>query len=38
MRDAPSAKQDAPRLLPFFGWLTAAMFFVYAWVLRVAPA
>jgi MFS family permease len=24
--------------LPFFGWLTAAVFFFYAWVLRVAPS
>ena len=38
MRDAPTAKQDAPRLLPLLGWLTAALFFVYAWVLRVAPS
>lgn len=24
--------------LPFLGWLTAAVFFFYAWVLRVAPS
>lgn len=24
--------------LAFFGWLTAALFFFYAWVLRVAPS
>ena len=38
MRDAPSAEHDAPRLLPLLGWLTAALFFGYAWVLRVAPS
>jgi len=38
MRDASSGKHDAPRLLPVFGWLTAALFFGYAWVLRVAPS
>ncbi len=35
---APSLPEDAPRLLPFLGWLTAATFFLYAWVLRVAPS
>jgi MFS family permease len=24
--------------LPFLGWLTGAMFFLYAWVLRVSPS
>jgi MFS family permease len=38
MRDAPTGTHDAPRLLPFLGWLTAALFFFYAWVLRVAPS
>jgi len=38
MRDAPTGTHDAPRLLPVFGWLTAALFFGYAWVLRVAPS
>src|SRR5258708_23952460 len=38
MRDAPTDKQDAPRVLPILGWLTAALFFGYAWVLRVAPS
>ena len=38
MRDAPTGTHDAPRLLPAFGWLTAALFFGYAWVLRVAPS
>jgi MFS family permease len=32
------ATDDRPSLLPFFGWLTGAMFFFYAWVLRVAPS
>jgi MFS family permease len=32
------AADDRPSLLPFFGWLTGAMFFFYAWVLRVAPS
>jgi MFS family permease len=32
------AAADRPSLLPFFGWLTGAMFFFYAWVLRVAPS
>lgn len=36
---APSSPTgDAPRLLPLLGWLTAAAFFFYAWVLRVAPS
>jgi MFS family permease len=35
---APSLPEDAPRLLPLLGWLTAATFFLYAWVLRVAPS
>src|SRR5438105_14743406 len=38
MRDAPTDKQDAPRVLPLLGWLTAALFFGYVWVLRVAPS
>ena len=38
MRDAPTGTHDAPRLLPVLGWLTAALFFGYAWVLRVAPS
>jgi MFS family permease len=28
----------SPRLLPFLGWLTGAVFFLYAWVLRVSPS
>lgn len=38
MRAPASRMQDAPRLLPLLGWLTAALFFFYAWVLRVAPS
>ena len=38
MRDGRTDKQDAPRVLPVLGWLTAALFFFYAWVLRVAPS
>ena len=26
------------RLLPYLGWLTGALFFFYAWVVRVAPS
>jgi hypothetical protein len=26
------------RTLAYFGWLTGAFFFFYAWVLRVAPS
>jgi MFS family permease len=29
---------DAPGLLPLLAWLTGAVFFLYAWVLRVAPS
>lgn len=36
---APSVPtKDAPRLLLLAGWATGAMFFFYAWVLRVAPS
>jgi MFS family permease len=38
MRDAANATDDGPRLLPLLGWLTGALFFFYAWVLRVAPS
>jgi MFS family permease len=38
MRDAPTGRQDASRLLPILGYMTAALFFGYAWVLRVAPS
>lgn len=35
MSTVPAA---SPRLLPLLGWLTGAVFFLYAWVLRVAPS
>ena len=38
MRAAAIGTDDAPRMLPVLGWLTAALFFGYAWVLRVAPS
>jgi MFS family permease len=38
MREAPPASDRAPRLLPLGGWLIGALFFFYAWVLRVAPS
>jgi MFS family permease len=38
MRDVPNTKDDGPRLLPLLGWLTGALFFFYAWVMRVAPS
>lgn len=36
----PQQPRDArsSMILPFFAWLTGAMFFFYAWVLRVAPS
>src|SRR5439155_10942343 len=39
MRAVPLPLDDRqPRLLPLLGWLTGALFFFYAWVLRVAPS
>jgi MFS family permease len=38
MRIGAEAAGDRPSLLPFLGWLTGALFFFYAWVLRVAPS
>ncbi len=39
MRAMPLPLDDRqPRLLPLLGWLTGALFFFYAWVLRVAPS
>jgi MFS family permease len=35
---AAGAAGDRPGLLPLLGWLTGALFFFYAWVLRVAPS
>ncbi len=32
------AAESTPSLLPVLGWLTCAMFFFYAWILRVAPS
>lgn len=37
MRDTPTPAQTG-LTLAFFGWLTGAVFFFYAWVLRVAPS
>jgi MFS family permease len=38
MRATPLETDRSPRLLPLLGWLTAATFFFYAWVMRVAPS
>src|SRR5262245_1387873 len=38
MRPQPPASDERLSLLPLFGWLTGAVFFFYAWVLRVAPS
>jgi MFS family permease len=38
MSSSHPATPEAPRLLPLLGWLTGAVFFFYAWVLRVAPS
>lgn len=36
---APAASDDRSRLaLPMLGWLAGAVFFFYAWILRVAPS
>ena len=35
---AHASPSDAPGLLPLLAWLTGAVFFLYAWVLRVAPS
>ena len=35
---SPSNTDHAPLLLPLFAWATGAVFFFYAWVLRVAPS
>ena len=37
MRATP-LETDHSRLLPLLGWVTAASFFFYAWVMRVAPS
>jgi MFS family permease len=38
MASARATSAPSPRLLPLLGWLTGAVFFFYAWVLRVAPS
>jgi len=38
MPGSHAATSEPPRLLPLLGWLTGAVFFFYAWVLRVAPS
>src|SRR5262245_39190364 len=38
MRTTPPSIEGRPGLLPLLGWLTGALFFFYAWVLRVAPS
>lgn len=38
MRAPSDPTEDTPRLLPLLGWFTAALFFFYAWVMRVAPS
>lgn len=38
MRATPSSNDASLRLLPLLGWATGAIFFFYAWVLRVAPS
>ena len=35
---ARTSATEAPGVLPLLGWLTGAVFFLYAWVLRVAPS
>ncbi len=38
MRGAQISSEQPPRALLYAGWFTAAFFFLYAWVLRVAPS
>lgn len=38
MRTLDLTADDTPGLLPLLGWFTGAVFFFYAWVLRVAPS
>jgi len=33
-----STQAEPPRLLPLLGWLVGALFFFYAWILRVSPS
>ena len=34
----PSDPTEPSRLLPLLGWLVGALFFFYAWILRVSPS
>src|SRR4029450_12179399 len=38
MRAVSMTTQRSFKMLPLLGWLTGALFFLYAWVLRVAPS
>lgn len=38
LRSEPSPSREPTRLLPLLGWFAGAVFFFYAWVLRVAPS
>jgi MFS family permease len=38
MRAVILTTQRPLKILPLLGWLTGALFFFYAWVLRVAPS
>ena len=38
MRAVSMTTQRPPKILPLLGWPTGALFFFYAWVLRVAPS
>src|SRR5262245_383372 len=38
MRAVSMTTQRSFKILPLLGWLTGALFFLYAWVLRVAPS
>ncbi|MGE0612249.1 MAG: MFS transporter [Hyphomicrobiales bacterium] len=38
MTAAPVSAREPLRLLPLLGWFSAAVFFFYAWVLRVSPS
>ena len=35
MRAVSMTTQHSFKILPLLGWLTGALFFLYAWVLRV---
>lgn len=38
MNGRQTSSGDPPHLLLYAGWFTAAFFFLYAWILRVAPS